>query len=82
MTGEIVNLRQARKRKARTEREKVAADNRIRFGKSKAERVLQEKLVEKATKHVDAHRLDTRPVDETISLASPSPDKPSGPKTT
>ncbi len=82
MTGEIVNLRQARKRKARTKREKVAADNRIRFGKSKAERVLQEKLTEKATKHVDAHRLDTRPAEDAIDLASPAPDKPSGPKTT
>ena len=34
---EILNLRLARKRKERAERERVADENRARFGRSKAE---------------------------------------------
>lgn len=36
--SEIVNLRQARKRKLRTEKERRAEENRARFGRPKAER--------------------------------------------
>ena len=36
--GEIINLRQARKVKARAEKERVAAANRAKFGRTKAER--------------------------------------------
>jgi hypothetical protein len=36
--GEIVNLRQARKRKARAAKEAEAVENRARFGMPKAER--------------------------------------------
>lgn len=35
--SEIVNLRQARKRKARTEKETAAAVNRAKFGRTKGE---------------------------------------------
>ena len=40
--SEIVNLRQARKRKARERRQAVAAENRALFGRSKAEKRLIE----------------------------------------
>ncbi len=36
--SEIVNLRQAKKRRARAEKEAKAAANRTQFGRSKAER--------------------------------------------
>jgi hypothetical protein len=36
--AEIVNLRQARKRKARAERERTAEANRLKFGRPKAEK--------------------------------------------
>lgn len=39
MTAEIVNLRAARKVRARAEKERVAEENRRRFGASKAERL-------------------------------------------
>ena len=38
MSAEIVNLRQVRKQKKRTDREKQAEDNRRKFGRTKAER--------------------------------------------
>jgi Domain of unknown function (DUF4169) len=38
MSAEIVNLRQARKTKARADKEGKAAENRARFGQTKSER--------------------------------------------
>lgn len=40
--ADIINLRQARKRKAREEKERQAAANRAKFGTSKAARGLQD----------------------------------------
>ncbi|MCO5091931.1 DUF4169 family protein [Bosea sp. (in: a-proteobacteria)] len=56
--AEIVNLRQVRKQKARAEAEKTAAQNRIAFGRTKAERALTEAERDKAARHIDGHRLD------------------------
>jgi hypothetical protein len=56
MSAEIVNLRRARKAKARSEREKQAADNRIAFGRSKAEKALAEAERQRAGKSIDGHR--------------------------
>jgi len=56
MTGRVVNLRQARKRRARAEKERKAKRNRIRFGRTKAERDLSEALRGKHVRHVDGHR--------------------------
>ena len=36
--AEIINLRRARKDRARAEKEQTAADNRVRFGRTKAEK--------------------------------------------
>lgn len=55
--GDIVNLRQARKRKARAEREAEADANRIAFGRTKAERNATRDETERATRRLDAHRL-------------------------
>jgi hypothetical protein len=59
MSAEIVNLRRVRKAKARGEREKQAADNRVAFGRTKAERTLTEAERERAEKSIEAHRRDT-----------------------
>ncbi len=56
MTGKVVNLRQARKRRARAEKERRAEENRIRFGRTKAERRLTAAEQEKHVRHVDGHR--------------------------
>ncbi|MEQ1578396.1 MAG: DUF4169 family protein [Hyphomicrobium sp.] len=38
MTADIINLRKARKAKARVDKDKQTAQNRVRFGRTKAER--------------------------------------------
>ena len=58
MTAEIVNLRQFRKTKARSEKETAAAENRIVFGRTKAEKQLTRALSEKAEKTLDQGRLE------------------------
>ena len=58
--SEIVNLRQARKQKARERQQAIAAENRIVFGRSKAEKRLVESERALAEASLDARRL-TRP---------------------
>ncbi|CAN7475348.1 DUF4169 family protein [Rhizobium leguminosarum] len=53
MSAEIVNLRQFRKKQARSEKETQAEQNRISFGRTKAEKQLTRSLNDKADK---AHR--------------------------
>jgi hypothetical protein len=54
--AEPVNLRQARKRKARAEREEEAARNRALHGRPKAERELDRKRTGQDAARLDAHR--------------------------
>jgi len=56
--GDVINLRQVRKAKARAERETAAEVNRLAFGRTKAERRRTETEAEKAARDLDAHRLD------------------------
>ena len=56
--GEIVNLRLARKRRDRDERDKAAEANRVQHGLSKAEKHLAEARQELDAKRLDAHRLE------------------------
>jgi hypothetical protein len=58
MTGDIVNLRQFRKQKARTEKEKQAEQNRLTFGRTKTEKNLTSALNDKASKQLDQGKLD------------------------
>ena len=60
--AEIVNLRQARKHKARSEKERVAAENRAIHGRSKLERELKSQIDRKASTFLDGHRRS--PVDK------------------
>lgn len=53
MTADIVNLRKARKRKQRDERATKAAENRAKFGQTKAE-----KRSVKANTELEVRRLD------------------------
>ncbi len=54
--ADIVNLRQARKRKARDEKEKTAEANRIAFGRTKAEKQGTRLENTRAEKVLDAHK--------------------------
>ena len=58
MTAEIINLKQARKNRARAEAEKQAEENRLKFGRSKAEKTLTAAEKELADKNLDGSKLD------------------------
>lgn len=60
MSAEIINLRQARKQRARDRKSAEAAENRARFGRSKAERVVEELSRARAEQALDGH-VRTRP---------------------
>ena len=58
MAGEIVNLRQARKARRRADKEKEAASNRARFGRSKGERLTEEAEKARRERELSGKRLD------------------------
>ncbi|TAD87062.1 MAG: DUF4169 family protein [Alphaproteobacteria bacterium] len=55
--AEIINLRRQRKAKARAEEDRVAAANRAKFGRSKADRTRTTEDALRAERHLDGHRL-------------------------
>lgn len=61
--AEIVNLRQARKRKAREAEAGHAETNRVLFGRTKAEKQRDAAVREKSALFLDGHRRD--PADRT-----------------
>lgn len=65
--GEIVNLRRARKAKARQRDEEQAAQNRVAFGLSKAE-----KQFSAATRALDAKKLDGHLRDDSAPQHDPN----------
>jgi len=56
--AEIINLRTARKRKARAEASATADQNRILFGRTKAEKDLTKAKSEQAARLLDGHKRD------------------------
>jgi len=65
LTGDVVNLRQFRKQKARSEKEKQAEQNRLTFGRTKAEKNLTSALNEKAERLLDQGKLEKGEGDDT-----------------
>ena len=57
--SEIVNLRKVRKRAERQREDLQAANNRVLYGRSKAERELARARSDKARRELDAHRVET-----------------------
>jgi hypothetical protein len=51
--AEIINLNKARKRKARTEAAAQAAENRVRFGRSKEQKQREATAAEEARRRLD-----------------------------
>jgi hypothetical protein len=56
--GEVVNLRRARKAKARAEAAETAVANRARHGETKASKAAREQAAERLRRHVEAHQLE------------------------
>ncbi|CAN0584646.1 unnamed protein product, partial [Laminaria digitata] len=53
MADNVINLRQARKAKARTDKERTADENRRRHGRTKAEKDAEKITKTKANHHLD-----------------------------
>jgi hypothetical protein len=58
--AEIVNLRRARKSKARDEKEKAAAANRVHYGTPKALRDVAAANTDKTAQKHELHRIDRK----------------------
>jgi hypothetical protein len=58
--AEIINLRRARRTKARADKEAVAVQNRARFGRPPHERKLTATLQEKTERDLSLHSLADR----------------------
>ena len=56
--GDLVNLRQVRKRKQRSEKAKKADEKRVLHGRTRHERDLNDARKQSAGKHLDGHRRD------------------------
>lgn len=56
--GEIVNLNRARKAKAKADREVQAAENRVKFGQTKAEKEKRHAEEEAARRRLEGHRVE------------------------
>ena len=58
MTAKIINLKQARKHRQRTEKENAAAANREKFGRNKGEKKRDKLTADKTVIHLDGHKLN------------------------
>ena len=56
--GELINLKRIKKRAERDRSAKQADVNRARFGRTKSERVADERRTERANNLLDQHRID------------------------
>ena len=56
--GDVVNLKRVKKRNEREQSAKQADANRARYGRTKSERVLDEKRTSRANDLLDQHRID------------------------
>ncbi len=56
--GDVVNLKRFKKRIERERSAKQAESNRARFGRTKSERLLEERRTERANDLLDQHRID------------------------
>jgi len=57
MAENVINLRQARKAKARVQKEMVAEENRALHGRTKAAKQSEKSAKTKIIKHLDDHKL-------------------------
>ncbi|WP_176597414.1 MULTISPECIES: DUF4169 family protein [Sphingobium] len=58
--GDIINLRQARKAKARAEKDRLAQSNRAKFGRTKAERQAQSLEEERKNRQIEGAVRDNK----------------------
>lgn len=54
--ADVINLRQARKKKARVDKETKAETNRVLFGRTKAQKTLERQALERFEKNLDGKK--------------------------
>ncbi len=55
--GDVINLRLYRKRKDRATREEKAAENRVKFGRTRADKELRRAVDDLEAKKLEGHRV-------------------------
>ena len=63
-SGQVINLRRARKQRSREAKAQEAAERRAQFGLPKAEKAHQADARVRDDKHLDHHRLDPTSTEE------------------
>jgi uncharacterized protein DUF4169 len=58
--GDLINLKRFKKRSEREQATKEAEVNRARFGRTKAERTLEQRRADRANELLDQHRTDSK----------------------
>ncbi|UZW54994.1 DUF4169 family protein [Sphingobium sp. JS3065] len=58
--GDVINLRQARKARARADKDRLAQRNRAKFGRTKAERQAQSLEEERKNRHIEGALRDNK----------------------
>ena len=58
MTGEIVNLRREKKRRARRAAQDAAAEQRVRHGRTEEQKIADKQALERDHARHDSHRID------------------------
>ena len=61
--GNVINLNQYKKRKAREAKQAQAAQNRVKHGLSQSERALKQKKKQLEDRRLDGHKLDRSEAD-------------------
>ena len=61
--GDVVNLKRFKKRAERHQSDQQAEANRTRFGRTKSERILDERRGDRASEFLDQHVLDQQRID-------------------
>lgn len=56
--ADLINLNKARKERARADKSAKAAENRVAFGRTKAEKEVEKAEAQKAARLLDGHRRD------------------------
>ncbi len=79
MSGEIVNLRRFRKAKQRAAEADVAAQNRLRFGRSRTQCAFEAAVENREQRLFEAHRRDGSIADGGSAQSDRRKDEPNGP---
>lgn len=58
MTGNVINLNKRRKLKRRADKKTLAKENTVRFGRSKAERDLEQARADRDSRNLDGHKTE------------------------